>query len=551
MNDLERDLRLLFRDQAASVDAPTLAPEPVLRRSKRRQMRTVVAGAAAAVIVLLAAVVAIGAIGNPTATVPTGHAAYGERTATIGGVAVTAPAGWTLIDDSPMARILPASSESCSFSGSGVPVAGPGASQAGSAAAGDTVEQPQQSCSTSPVAMPAGIPVLQLANFALPAVGFVCDVADIERANIPSDGAAAYVAAFPNGIKTADLDEACPGSEEIQTFADRDVTTVYAAVSVVGPDAPAEDAAAVRDFVHALGGARIVPSDPSTAGPGYVVAAGVDGGMPWRLEAGFISLESPDAPIGAILVMTDPDGHETSSVSPPSDRIAETDSQLADGTWLQWGTAGASVTDITSVAADGTRTEANLVPWPDGLRSFTDPTTLDGVIWEVRVPERGTLETGGSPTAASGQTSAERGDVAAASSTGDVHWRLGWTPSNCLELSVTSQLPGNTGQSGCIVPFDGSDPFIGGFYGQDDAVIAVVGPSGMKPIDNANCLDPMGSDGDWGGTSVCVLVIPVGSQATIGVRYENGALVNGVTTVQALPGSVHLVEGDGSSASAP
>jgi hypothetical protein len=409
MNDLERDLRELFRDRAGSVDAPTLAPEPVLRRSRRRQVRTVAAGAAATAIVLLAALVAIAAIHTPTAKVPSGPSAYGQRTATIDGIAVTAPAGWTLIDDSPMARILPSSSESCSFSATGVPV-GPGASDPSQVASGGSDNNAgstaQQSCSSSPVAMPAGIPVLQLANFPLPPIGFVCDVADIERTSVPSDGVAAYVAEFPNDIRAAEFTSACPGSEEIQTFADEGVTTVYAAISVVGPDASADDAAVVRDFVHALGGTRITPSAPSTAAPAYVVAAGDDGGT-WRIEAGITSLGSGDAPIGAILVVTDPDGHETSSVARLSDGIVEQDRELDDGTWLQWGTAPASVTGITSVAPDGTRTGATLVPWPDGLRPFTDPTTLDGSIWEIHVAVKGALETAGSTTSPTGEVRTE------------------------------------------------------------------------------------------------------------------------------------------------
>jgi hypothetical protein len=452
MNDLERDLRELFRDEAASVDAPTLAPEPVLRRTRRRQVRTVVAGAAATMIVLVGAVIAADAIRNPTATVPANPTAYGERTATIDGITVTAPAGWTLTDDLPMAHILPATSESCSFSGSAVPVAGPGATQAASAEASDTAAQPLQSCSSSPVAMPAGIPVLQLANFALPAAGFVCDVADIERTGIPSDGVAAYVAEFPRGVATADFDRACPGSEEIVTFADTSLSTVYAAVSVVGPGASAEDAALVRDFVHTLGGTRIVASEAATAGPGFVVAAGDDGGTPWRLEAGFISLDSPDAPIGAMLVTADIDGHERCDVAPPAGEIVQRAFRLGDDAWLQWGTAPARVSAVTSVAPEGTRTDATLLPWPGGFPSFPGTPALDGSIWYAIVPSPGTIETtplGTTTTTAapSGQRLDAATDGSATMATGHdlgVDWELR-VEQGVVTLTADGQLIGSAG----------------------------------------------------------------------------------------------------------
>ena len=366
------------------------------------------AGAAAAVVVLLAGVVAVGAIRNPTATMPANPSTYGGRTATIDGITVTAPSGWTLIDDLPMARILPATSESCSLHGDRGSRGRSRRESGRLGRSGDPGSQPQQSCSTSPVAMPAGIPVLQLANFELPPVGFVCDVADIDRTSIPSDGVVAYVAEFPNGIKTGDFDGMCPGSEEIVTFADSNVTTVYAAVSVVGTNASAEDAAVAREFINLLGGMRIVPSEPSTAGPAYVVAAGDDGGTPWRLEAGFTSIGSTDQPIGTMLVTTAPDGRETSESAPPSTQLVDRATELGDGTWLQWGTAPASVTEVTSVTPDGTRSEATVVAWPDGLRSFTDAVELDGSIWYTIVPVPGSLETTPSGASRSGSPASRR-----------------------------------------------------------------------------------------------------------------------------------------------
>jgi hypothetical protein len=94
-----------------------------------------------------------------------------------------------------------------------------------------------------------------------------------------------------------------------------------------------------------------------------------------------------------MLVTTGTDGRETSVAAPPSAEIAQRATALGDGAWLQWGTAPVGVTAITSVAADGTRTDATLVAWPDGFPSFPDEPTLDGSIWYAPVPEVGALET--------------------------------------------------------------------------------------------------------------------------------------------------------------
>jgi hypothetical protein len=63
--------------------------------------------------------------------------------------------------------------------------------------------------------LPAGIPVLQLANFELPLDGTVCQVGDLRSVDLPADGVAAYVAAFPQGVTTEDFLAACPGGAAI------------------------------------------------------------------------------------------------------------------------------------------------------------------------------------------------------------------------------------------------------------------------------------------------------------------------------------------------
>ena len=276
MNDLDRDLRELFHDKAGSIDAAPAAPTEVLRRGRRRQVRTVFASSLAAVAALAIAVaVAARLTGGPN-QIPVTNPSYGERIATIHGITVTAPAGWTLIDDWPVASLLPTTSQTCSFSATGSPI-GPSPA-GGSSTSSEPVVEPSSSCTSEPMPLPAGIPVLQLANFELPLDGTVCQVGDLRSVDLPADGVAAYVAAFPQGMTTEDFLAACPGGATVTTFAARGPTTAYAAVSLIGPDASPGDVAAVERFMNSLGGLRVPNDEPATASPGYVVAAGVDGG---------------------------------------------------------------------------------------------------------------------------------------------------------------------------------------------------------------------------------------------------------------------------------
>src|SRR4029079_13892957 len=98
MNDLERDLHELFEQRATKIDAPGLAPETVLRRGRRRQVRTAAAGALASVLAIAVTIAVINVASRPVAS-PLGPSLR-ERTTSIGGIPVTAPAGWTLVNDS-------------------------------------------------------------------------------------------------------------------------------------------------------------------------------------------------------------------------------------------------------------------------------------------------------------------------------------------------------------------------------------------------------------------------------------------------------------------
>src|SRR4051794_8790495 len=114
MNDLEHDLRELFEQRATDVDVPGLAPRSVLQRGRRRQVGTIVTSVVACLAALGIVAAAIGQARHPT-VIPGEGNGLPARTTSIGGVPVTAPAGWTLVDDWPLAAVLATTSESCSF----------------------------------------------------------------------------------------------------------------------------------------------------------------------------------------------------------------------------------------------------------------------------------------------------------------------------------------------------------------------------------------------------------------------------------------------------
>src|SRR3954468_23190622 len=194
MNDLEHDLRQLFDRRASSIDTPQLPPKDVLRRGRRRQVGTVVTGVLACVVALGVVAVALGQARHPRVIPGTNGNGRPERTTSIAGVPVRAPAGWTLVDDWPLASVLATTSESCSFSGTGTPVEGngssaegngfssagavPSATPSGSRSSTEGSSASGQTGTSQNVDYAAGLPILQLANFQVPLMQTVCGVAD-------------------------------------------------------------------------------------------------------------------------------------------------------------------------------------------------------------------------------------------------------------------------------------------------------------------------------------------------------------------------------------
>jgi hypothetical protein len=684
MNDLERDLTTLFLERAESIDALPLAPDEVLRRGHRRQLRTVIGGSAVALASIAALVFVVGALRPAPSRLPVAPSEP-ARTATIHGISVTAPEGWTLVDDWPLASVLPVSSQTCSFSATGIAVV---PSPGGTSPSSQVTSESSTSCTTEATPLPAGVPVLQLANFGFPLDASVCRVDPLRRVEVPTDGVAVYVAAFPDGVRTSDFLNACPGGATVTTFADRREHVAYAAVSVIGAGASPGDVATVDRFMSSLDGLRVPDDQPTTASPGYVVAAGVDGGTTWRLEAGF-PFRGSGSGIGATLIATNADGHETVSAPvPPADPDGapiERTERLVDGSgWLIWGASSPLARTITSVASDGTQTDATLVSWPEGMRATTGATEqpqLDGSIWFAVVPEPGQLRvnapssvsstsaplaataldyhvttdtviangndlghdweirvqndtltlsldgeppqgsytiagkgaggqidvTGGTflfsheppsvdaltvstdvsgkesvavgrwmpagtdvatggrvwlaalpgdgsgyehvdgvfPMALSWSTSPipAAGQVLSAGSGDSISWALRWSGAGCPVIDVVySTEEGNTGTGDCLIPWDGTDPFVGGFYGRTDAVVIVTGPADMLcSVDDATGRVPGGLSGGtvapvgrWAHTGSCILTIPVGDRVTVHLTDQAGHPILGQLGVVAI-----------------
>jgi len=407
MNDLERDLQHLFEQRARDVDPAGLAPEAIIRRGHRRQARTVVGGVLASVVAIAVAVAAVGSIDRPSDRTPGGPQPLPARSTTIGGVPVTAPAGWTLVDDWPLGLLGSTSSQSCTFSGSGSAIP-----PDGSPIQDSPQQEFTQSCSSEPTTSPVGLPVLQLANFEIPLMETVCGLGPIAPTPLPADGVAVYVAAM-GAVDTAELEASCPGTENVTespvvtTFAAQQVNAVYAAVTVAGSQATDADLQVARDYMEGLGGIRIPPAGAEEApGPGYVLAAGTSEGVAWRLEAGIIDFgqDGGEVKVGATMATSDASGYGWVSQAPPSGQqtVAEASWDAGGGGVVQWGTATSAVEGIDLVTSSAT-TAATLIAWPDGVRSFPGASgSLDGSVWYALASERGNVlpRLIGGPTAA-------------------------------------------------------------------------------------------------------------------------------------------------------
>ncbi len=551
MNDLERDLKELFESKARDVDAGPAAPVAVLRRGRRRQAATVLGGAVGGLAVVAVGVaIVLAAIDGPRTDVPGGgQRDLPERRTSIGGVPVTAPAGWTLVNDWPLATILSTSSKTCTFTGTGVPVGDAGTAEA--TPAGD------ETCVETPAELPAGVPVLQLANFQIPLLETVCGLGDQPPTTLPSDGVAVYVAIFPNALTMRAFEDACPGSVNTTgttatTFADRDVEMLYGAIAVAGPTARAEDLAVAEAYLEQLGGIRITDTVPSsTQGPGYVLAAGDGAESSWRLEAGIIALSTDGVELGVPLV-TITSGAEGYETLPPAagGNVADDAHDYGDGV-ITWGTAGPLVQGVEVVTADGATTATRLA-WPTGLFGITEGSPLDGFIWLANTTTPGEVRaivSGGEPTSPADDTPMP-GDVVTSGADGLSSWAFLWTEAGCPVLEVVTTRDDATGRTeSCVPAWDGDlvPSYIGGVYGAEVATIVLVGPEGMY-VDTtrdhpglvaSQCGVTLNAPG-WQGSGICVVSLEVGQSVRLVPRDIDGAALGDAFELRAADGSLFV-----------
>jgi hypothetical protein len=240
------------------------------------------------------------------------------------------------------------------------------------------------------------VPILQLANFAIPLTQTVCGLADQQPpATVPADGVAVYVADLQATADIPSLQSACPsfGNPALglpQVFYDTGHHTDYAAIGVAGPDASDADLTAARDYIASLSNIEVTAAPPpSNSGPGYVMASGAPGDTSWRLEAGMTSMGARGGPgVGAIMITTDSAGADARTVElPTQQRIADDAVDLGADGFVQFGTATTDVTGVDVDAPSGT-VPATMFAWPANALS-ADLTSRDGWIWFARTPERG------------------------------------------------------------------------------------------------------------------------------------------------------------------
>ena len=197
-------------------------------------------------------------------------------------------------------------------------------------------------------------------------------------------------------------------------------------------------------------------------------------------------------------------------------------------------------------------------PVADG-RWMPEGVSSDGRAWIVALPGEGTgfqTASGGYVLAISWPSRAvpQPGDVTSAGMTDAISWAIRWTEQACPVMQVVFSRVGDTGTSSCLTPWDGSDPAVGGVYGQHEAAVILTGPETMT----CDVHDPSGSPsgalsggtiapvGRWSHTGQCVFTIPVGHTVTVRLTDPHGNPILGqlgVATITANRGSLTIGSG--------
>ncbi len=300
MNDLERDLREALKEKAEEARPAAAAPAPLLRRARRRQLRTILAGVITALAVVAGSLFGLRTlIRSPEPPAPRGGAP--ERTSTIQDFTITAPEGWTLVDLWPLAKAIAVSSESLAAQAAASPQAvqspapaSPQAAQSPTPASPQAAQSPAPARSptseTSPIPVPAGIPLFQLSN------GDV-GLAPVCGGEVPVDGAALYVALDADALQRTQLrlppdwpvalpDQASVGPCGTGYYARFAVgPRPYFAFAEFGSNVSSQDRQQLIDAYDAMRVNPVPLIGPRADTPGYVIASGTAGGHPWNLEA--------------------------------------------------------------------------------------------------------------------------------------------------------------------------------------------------------------------------------------------------------------------------
>lgn len=384
MNDLERDLKDLFDAKARAVDTTPAPPEAVMRRGRRRQVGVVLGGALAGIAALaIAGGITMSMLGDGTELVPSGpDGPYGERTAVIEGFEVQAPAGWTLMDQWAMANVL-ATGTSCSstFSSVGQEVGGT------PSIVEQTAAPVEQTCSTDPLTLPAGVPVLQLSTFDPGLMSPVCDVFDEGTGGaLPGDGVAVLVTAFPGTPSPEDVQAAltasCAATPDIGSIVQGSSVT-YVTATFAGADADPALLDIAAGFVTDLGDHDTRVAEPSPlSGPAYVIGSGVTGDERWQISAG-IALDQGNIAAAWMTSFEEGSGVETGTLMQP---------------WRGVGAPVASALDVSDAAVAialvpagfsgpiwvtdaGIQVPIEETPFPGSLSDLTADAFVGSVAW--------------------------------------------------------------------------------------------------------------------------------------------------------------------------
>lgn len=286
MNDLERDLRNILHEDASRAPLVAAPPRDLRKNVRRRQVPVAIATGMAFAVVSVVAGAAWVSLSDRTATLPAG--VDEGMTVTIDRFTIEAPAGWQAVDTSFLKLVTVTEMETCSSTGEAVEA---GTDVPQDRAAGDGT----QTCTNESVEIPAGIPVLQLAQDAPSDLDrTVCGPLSDGRGEggnaFAGDRAGFYLALMPHTAEAPgwpvplEPGNGPCGEGWYARFSSGD--EAYLAFAGFGPDVPTARRDLLLEAVAAMELHDAAPADPSFMGAGVVVASGRVDDEHWQVTAG-------------------------------------------------------------------------------------------------------------------------------------------------------------------------------------------------------------------------------------------------------------------------